>query len=80
MAQLFLMAQDLRADGREPQAVYLSAEDERALQVGAERTFGPGGDAASRSTPEAWRTFLRTWLRSTVDLDLHFDAQQTDVR
>lgn len=79
MTRLFVLADDVRALGREPTVVHLCAEDEFTLFESAEPTFGAAGALAAREDHEAWRRFLHGWFRDTIDVGLVLDADETRV-
>lgn len=78
MTRLLALETELRARGVEPRTVHLSSEDEAVLFENGEHTFGRW-EAAARESQGAWRDYLKAWFRSTVQLDVAFDARETRV-
>ncbi|MFO0684716.1 MAG: hypothetical protein U0234_21850 [Sandaracinus sp.] len=79
MTRLLSRIADRRALGVEARSIALSEEDEVSLRDSAGHTFGAAGADAAARGKAAFRAFLVTWLASTVELELTFDAVETDV-
>lgn len=79
MTRLLSRIADRRAVGQEVHTIALSDEDERSLRDSAGHTFGAAGADAATRGKAAFRGFLVTWLATTVELAVTFDAVDTDV-
>lgn len=79
MTRLLARIADRRALGVEVHTIALAEEDEVSLRDSAGHTFGAAGAEAASRGKAAFRAFLVTWLASTVELSLTFDAAETDV-
>jgi hypothetical protein len=55
-------------------------EDEYALFESAEDTFGGAGADAANAGVQSFRAFLVIWLHTSAELDVEFDASETQVR
>ncbi len=79
MTRLLARIADRRVVGVEVQTIALSEDDETSLRESADHTFGAAGASAAARGKAAFRSFLVSWLATTVELSLEFDADETDV-
>jgi len=80
MRRLVELTEELRARGIEPRTVHLTLEDEYALFESADDTFGGAGADAANGGVQSFRAFLVIWIHTSAELDVEFDATETQVR